>query len=309
MREIRRCPLTGRRAVLTWGRLPIGRPATRPAGPYPFDVDDHHVLWSDGEPWRVRVVPAGQPALGIEGNLDPSDDGLLERMNGIGAHEVVLVGRDRGAHPADLGPALLETCLRASRDRMRDLRRDRRFRAMTWALVHGEEAGAWLDHPHAQVIAVPAHPPELADSGRLHERYKARTGRCPACDLLEREQAGARWVSDNDGAALVAAWAPRAPFELWVLPRAHQPAFEDTVDGALSAAAELMDRAFRALGAALDGCALSAHLVTLPEQPAFHWRIVIRPQLIQPGGFEAATGWSAHGVWPEEAAEWLRRIL
>ena len=311
MREIRRCPLTGRRAVLTWGRLPVGRPATRPGGPYPFDADlGRPALWSDGEPWRVRVVPAGQPALGVEGNLDPSDDGLLECSNGLGAHEVVIIGRDRGAHPADLGPDLLYTCLRASRDRMRDLRRDRRLKAMTWAMVHGEEAGAWLDHPHAQVIALPSLPPELAEGGRLHERYRARTGRCPACDLLERERSeGARWIDANDRAALIAAWAPRAPFELWLLPRTHRPAFEDADAEDLSAAAALLDRALGALGAALDGCALSAHLVTLPEQPAFHWRLVLRPQLIQPGGFEAATGWTAHGVWPEEAAAWIRRIL
>ena len=40
--------------------------------------------------WSVRVVPNKYPALGIEGNLDRRADGMYDRMNGIGAHEVII---------------------------------------------------------------------------------------------------------------------------------------------------------------------------------------------------------------------------
>src|SRR5512133_4187787 len=42
----------------------------------------------NGPGWRVRVIPNRYPALKIEGDLDRAAEGLYDRMNGIGAHEV-----------------------------------------------------------------------------------------------------------------------------------------------------------------------------------------------------------------------------
>ena len=40
--------------------------------------------------WNLRVVPNKFPALGIEGDLDRQADGMFDKMNGVGAHEVVI---------------------------------------------------------------------------------------------------------------------------------------------------------------------------------------------------------------------------
>src|SRR5438552_10792208 len=48
------------------------------------------LVYKDGANWTVRVVPNKFPALMIEGDLDRSGDGPYDRMNGIGAHEVVI---------------------------------------------------------------------------------------------------------------------------------------------------------------------------------------------------------------------------
>lgn len=40
--------------------------------------------------WQVRVVPNKYPALVIEGEIDRQGEGLYDKMNGIGAHEVVI---------------------------------------------------------------------------------------------------------------------------------------------------------------------------------------------------------------------------
>ena len=44
----------------------------------------------NGPGWQVRVVPNKFPALRIEGELEPAGDGVYDRMNGIGAHEVII---------------------------------------------------------------------------------------------------------------------------------------------------------------------------------------------------------------------------
>ena len=40
--------------------------------------------------WSLRVVPNKFPALGIEGTLNRQGEGLYDKMNGIGAHEVIM---------------------------------------------------------------------------------------------------------------------------------------------------------------------------------------------------------------------------
>src|SRR4051794_35258000 len=40
--------------------------------------------------WRVRVVPNKFPALQIEGELNKRGDGIYDKMNGVGAHEVIV---------------------------------------------------------------------------------------------------------------------------------------------------------------------------------------------------------------------------
>ena len=52
--------------------------------------------------WTVRVVPNKFPALGIEGNLNRQAEGMFDRMNGIGAHEVIIETPDHNASLATL---------------------------------------------------------------------------------------------------------------------------------------------------------------------------------------------------------------
>ena len=46
------------------------------------------------------MVPNKFPALGIEGNLNRQAEGMFDKMNGIGAHEVIIETPD---HNASLG--------------------------------------------------------------------------------------------------------------------------------------------------------------------------------------------------------------
>ncbi len=56
----------------------------------------------NGRGWDLRVVPNKFPALRIEGELEPTGDGVYDRMNGIGAHEVIIETPDHGASLAAL---------------------------------------------------------------------------------------------------------------------------------------------------------------------------------------------------------------
>src|SRR3989442_9359124 len=108
--------------------------------------------------WSIRVVPNKFPALGIEGELDREGEGLFDKMNGIGAHEVVIESPNHLATLATLPERAVEDVLWGYRDRMLDLKNDKRFRYILIFKNHGEAAGATVDHPHSQLIALPIVP-------------------------------------------------------------------------------------------------------------------------------------------------------
>src|SRR5213595_2921037 len=68
--------------------------------------------------WSIRVVPNKFPALGIEGNLNREGEGLYDKMNGIGAHEVIIETPDHNLTLATMPVQRIEDVLWAFRDRV-----------------------------------------------------------------------------------------------------------------------------------------------------------------------------------------------
>jgi UDPglucose--hexose-1-phosphate uridylyltransferase len=74
--------------------------------------------------WTVRVVPNKFPALQVEGDLGREGLGLYDRMNGIGAHEVIIETPGHKDSLADMPTRCIEDVLWAYRDRVIDLKRN-----------------------------------------------------------------------------------------------------------------------------------------------------------------------------------------
>jgi UDPglucose--hexose-1-phosphate uridylyltransferase len=83
----------------------------------------------------------------------------------------------------------VEQVLWAFRERIQDLKQDRRFRYIIIFKNHGAAAGASLDHPHSQLIALPIVPREVrdeVDGARAHFTAKER---CVFCDIIRQRDA------------------------------------------------------------------------------------------------------------------------
>ena len=149
--------------------------------------------------WQVRVVPNKFPALGIEGDLDREGDGLFDRMNGVGAHEVIIETPDHRSTLATMTEKQIEDVLWAFRDRMLDLKNDRRFRYILIFKNHGEAAGASLEHPHSQLIALPIVPKRVREEVDSSRHYFYEKERCIFCDMIRQEQeSGVRVIGETD---------------------------------------------------------------------------------------------------------------
>jgi UDPglucose--hexose-1-phosphate uridylyltransferase len=152
--------------------------------------------------WKLRVVPNRFPALGIEGELDREGEGLFDKMNGIGAHEVIIESPDHAASLATLPERAVEDVLWGYRDRMLDLKNDKRFRYILIFKNHGEAAGATVEHPHSQLIALPIVPRRVREEVDNCWHYYDEKERCIFCDIVRQERdTGERVIGENVAAA------------------------------------------------------------------------------------------------------------
>jgi UDPglucose--hexose-1-phosphate uridylyltransferase len=261
--------------------------------------------------WTVRVVPNKFPALGIEGNLDREGEGLFDRMNGIGAHEVIIETPDHNKTMAMLSDDGVEQVLWAYRDRVQDLKNDRRFRYILLFKNHGEPAGASLEHTHSQLIALPIVPKRVREEVDNAKHYYDEKERCIFCDMIRQEvETETRVIFENDHFIALSPYAPRFPFETWILPHQHSSSFEDMPRAMYRSLSQLLREFLGRLDSVLakPSYNLVVHTSPIGEETNehYHWHIEMMPKLTKVAGFEWGTGFYINPTPPEEAARYLR---
>jgi UDPglucose--hexose-1-phosphate uridylyltransferase len=265
--------------------------------------------------WSVRVVPNKFPALQVEGDLARRAEGLYDRMHGVGAHEVIIETPDHVPDFADLPEEQIARVLGVFRERLADLRNDKRLRYGLVFKNHGEAAGASLEHTHAQLIATPIVPKavqEELEGARLYHELKER---CVFCDIVHQETAegnGRRVIRATDRFVAIVPFAARFPFECWILPRTHEPVFEAGDAGQDRALAEVLRDLLQRLNLALDRPPYNLVIHTSPYRDSdheyYHWHIEIMPTLTKIAGFEWGSGFYINPTPPEESAAFLREV-
>jgi len=329
MSELRKDPISGRWVIITTERqkrpsdFRIEPTEQTPVDFCPFcggseDKTPREVLayrQNGGPPnspgWDVRVVPNRVPALQVEGTVERHGDGIFDRMSGIGAHEVIIETPDHMQTLATLPEAAIAKVLWAFRERVVDLKQDRRFQYILAFKNHGAAAGAALDHSHSQLIAlpiVPRHVREEVDGSRQHYQIKER---CVFCDIIDQElRDDERVITESRGYIAVAPYAPRFPFETWVLPRRHRAFFEDAPREEFDGLSHIVKTVLQRMNKALlrPPYNLVIHSSPFYEQTGafYHWHVEIMPVLTKVAGFERGTGFYVNPVAPEEAAKVLR---
>ena len=178
---------------------------------------------------------------------------------------------------------------------MQDLRRDRRFRYILVFKNHGAAAGASLDHSCTQLIALPIVPREVRDEVDGAKAHFEAKERCVFCDILRQEtKDGHRLIAENADIVAVAPYAPRFPFETWMLPRRHEAHFDNAPRHEYASLARLLGEILRRMNKALDFPPYNLLIHTAPiAEPAedyYHWHVEIMPKLAHQGRGLSRTG-------------------
>jgi UDPglucose--hexose-1-phosphate uridylyltransferase len=330
MPELRKDPIIGRWVIISTerGKRPTdftSVPAAKGGGFCPFCTGNESKTppevfayrsphtHRDSPGWWIRVVSNKFPALQIEGSLNRQGVGIYDKMNGVGAHEVIIETPDHNKSLSDLSETHITEILLAWKQRMVDLKKDTRFRYILIFKNHGEAAGASLEHSHTQLIAMPIIPKRVWEEIEGARRYYDYKERCIFCDIVTQEISDdVRVVCANETFISIEPFAARFPFETWLLPKKHEPAFEDMEDADICLLARLLKETLTRLRTALSDPPYNFILHTLPCQGNnrlwYHWHIEIMPKLTKVAGFEWGSGFYINPTAPEEAARYLREI-
>lgn len=321
MSQLRLNPLAGRWVTITGDRasrpaafdqrlLPVEADAVRPC---PFCVGSEEAspatleTYGTAGQWLVRVVPNRYPAFYGEDPLAVTNLGpVFTQAPASGLHEVLVLTPEHDMSWADLDEDQVDQVMGALRDRVEAYAGVDGVRYTQGIVNHGREAGASIAHPHAQLLGIPFVPRDIAEEEAGFARF---VGGCLMCTTLEAEvEAGHRTVLEDDLAVVVCPFWSGTPFELLVIPRAHEAHLDRAKPSDVAGIGRSLRRVLGTLRDRLGDVAYNIVFHTSPHghEGAFHWHAHVLPKLTTRAGFELGTGVLINIVPPEVAAAELR---
>jgi UDPglucose--hexose-1-phosphate uridylyltransferase len=183
----------------------------------------------DGLPWSVRSVVHPSPLYRIEGDPSRRGDGIYDRMRSIGAHEVLVESPKHDRNLWNASDAEIEQFLKLAAQRIQDLKGDPRIKYVSIFKNFGVNAGQEFEHPTAQLTATTFVPRRVLYELRAGREYYQQKERCVFCDIIgQEERQGLRVVELRGDYVALCPYAPRVPYETWILPHTHDSSFERT---------------------------------------------------------------------------------
>ena len=266
--------------------------------------------------WEVRVIPERDPYFFIEEDLVREGIGMFDRISARGASEIVVESPDHDMTLQDADEVQIERILWMYRDRVKDLKRDLKIRNVVVTRRYGKP-GSVIRHPYARILGAPIVFDDLRSELTPAREYYAYKRRCVFCDMIREETAsGDRLLQATSHFAAFVPYAARVPFEVRVVPRRHESAFEAISPDEVADLARLLKRLAGLLVKAIGEPSYRLTLHTAPNlavkivqgewdtiERDYHWHLEI---LVQPERAMWVAGIAVTDMLPEEAARILR---
>lgn len=272
--------------------------AGRPSGPNTYVIENRYPAFIKDE--SKKSTRSFYP-----------EEGFYRARASVGDHEIVVIKDHNLKLPKFPKPVMLEV-LETFQSRYKWMKEHEKVASIMPIYNHGAEAGASIDHPHAQIFAsgIVANTVGREMAGADH--YYDINGACAYCDIIKHElKEKVRIVYENDSCLAFNYYASRFPFETWIMPKKHESQFEETDKATLRDLADALMETLQMLDRTLDNPPLNFYIHTLPtidaNSASYHWHLEITPRVSTFGGFELGSEVIINVMPPEEAAGYLKK--
>ncbi len=256
---------------------------------------------SDGERvrgWKARIFPNKYPAL----TTSPPRPHARGAEPAYGYHEVAVETPKHVPDPHNVDLHDYADALWLVFHRVSTILMDPRVEYVAVIKNRGSRAGASIMHTHLQIFGLPFTPPRVA---REVEAFKAG---CPLCSIADEHPE--LIVAELDDFLVTVNPAPRAPYEVWIIPRRHEPTPLGLDDKRLIELSKAVRMATKAYVEGLGYDSYNAWIHMAPRGvTGYHWHVEFMPVSVTWGGLEKSCEVYIVEVPPEEAAERLRSLL
>lgn len=262
--------------------------------------------------WEVRVVPNKYPAFSEVEVLRGARD-LFQRRQAEGLHEVIIHTPEHSLTLATMPCEKVELVLRVYRLRYHAASLDPIVRYVHIIVNHGFEGGASLEHSHSQLFGVPIIPALVQQELAGASWYEKSRGECVFCAIASKElEAGERVIFQSEHFVVIAPFASRYPFEVWIIPLSHGESYVTASDDELSDLAQVLKDVLRRFSDGFGDPPYNYYIHSAPvdgsEHPYYHWHIELMPRLSTIGSFEIGTQMMINTTTPEVAASFLSSL-
>lgn len=315
MNQLRLDPLTGRWVAVSTERSDRGvifrprqpAPDSEEGAPCRFcltgesgDEPAISVHSSPGSDDVVRVLPNRYPAFEGDGPLVVEHRGpVFIQAPATGHHEVLILSPDHGTSWADLSDPHADLVMEAIAERVRVHSTIEGLRYSQAIVNYGRQAGASVEHAHAQLLGIPFVPRDLVEEQAGFARFSGGCLLCTAATAEERDDH--RVLHADEYAVTFAPFWSGTPYELLIVPREHQACFHLADPKARSSVGHAIGAALRDLNALLGDIAynLVFHSAPYHSHGVYHWHLHLFPALTTRAGFELGTGVLINVISPE----------
>ncbi len=284
----------------------------------PFCVGNEHmtsenVLEIPSPCGSVRVIPNKFPAVTeIRPPMFMGDE-HHRALSGYGVHDVVIESDKHNDHLALMPHAGIVSYLEALQLRSAELAHHKNIQYVICFKNHGVTAGASLEHPHSQIIALPIIPAHSRSRMQDAMAYFDQQGECPYCRMWRDETTVAsRLLCETEYFAAFIPYAAFSPFHLWIMPKRHRSVFFEIDDEERDDLATVLKTVMSMLYIGVNDPDFNMLFRTAPlylnRAPWFHWYISIVPKVSRAAGFELGSGMYINPALPEESARFLRNV-
>lgn len=279
----------------------------------PILVQYHGKETSSISNWTVAVVNNKYPAFIPDLKIDQQKVGPYQVMNGVGYHELVIF-QDHSRRLDQMKIKEIKEIIEVYQKRYLALSKQNNVKYVAIFHNEGQEAGASIEHPHSQIIAIPTVDTDIRTSLKGAKKFWQTNHQCPYCAIIEHDlRRQERIIWENDQFLACCSFAPKNAFEIKIYPKKHQSRFEKINSDQALSLAEILKTVLTAIKKGLGNPDYNFFLHTAPcdskNHQYFHWHWQIQPKVQIWGGFELGTKIEISTISPEDAAKYLKKQI
>lgn len=252
-------------------------------------------IYRVGEPWEARVVENKFPIVNGEGDIK-------------GYHYVVIETTDHNKNLHEMNEDEIFKVFKSYVKVSEELYKKDGVQYVQIFKNYRKEAGASLEHPHSQMIAITKVPDKIKTKKRKAEEYYNKTENCLVCKTIKEEiESKERVVYYNEDFIIYCPYISVFPYEMVIAPIHHRSSILEMSDLKIQGLSSMVLRALRTLERNVGDIPYNMYIDFIEkEKEYYHYQIRICPRLSIHAGFEIATGLFTNVISPETAAKKLR---